>query len=458
MASHAPPRAGGTKAVAKPRTQDNGGRWEYARIYGPAVLLGLLALVVAYQFVGPPPPDRITIATGSRQGAYFAFAERYREILARDGVTVEVRETQGSVENIALLESPDSGVDVAFVQGGTGSYATGDELVSLASLYYEPMWVFYRRGMPHERVIDLIGKRVSLGPEGSGTRALAIQLLADNNLREDEIEISDLNGESAREALHTGRLDFLFMVASPERPSVRQLLESEDVALASFVRAETYTRVHRFLSKLTFPAGVVDMRADLPPHDVKLLAATANLVSRQDLHPAIVDLLLDAATEVHRDGGIFEEYAEFPSSRHLVFPQNEDAQNYFESGTPFLRRHLPYWAATLINRTLVMIVPLLVVILPLMRIMPPLYRWRMRSRVYRWYKRLRVLEGQIREGVLSSGDVEGYLSELKRIDHDVKNVSIPWAYAEQLYHLRVHINYVRETLESREQGAKERAV
>ncbi len=444
--------------MAKPRTQDNGGRWEYAWIYGPAVLLGLLALVVAYQFVGPPPPDRITIATGSRQGAYFAFAERYREILARDGVTLEVRETQGSVENIALLESPDSGVDVAFVQGGTGSYATGDELVSLASLYYEPMWVFYRRGMPHERVIDLIGKRVSLGPEGSGTRALAIQLLADNNLREDEIEISDLNGESAREALHTGRLDFLFMVASPERPSVRQLLESEDVALASFVRAETYTRVHRFLSKLTLLAGVVDMRADLPPHDVKLLAATANLVSRQDLHPAIVDLLLDAATEVHRDGGIFEEYAEFPSSRHLVFPQNEDAQNYFESGTPFLRRHLPYWAATLINRTLVMIVPLLVVILPLMRIMPPLYRWRMRSRVYRWYKRLRVLEGQIREGVLSSGDVEGYLSELKRIDHDVKNVSIPWAYAEQLYHLRVHINYVRETLESREQGAKERAV
>ena len=148
--------------MAKPRTQDNGVRWEYARIYVSAVLLRLLDLVFAYQFVGPPPPDRITIATGSRQGAYFAFAERYREILARDGVTVEVRETQGSVENIALLESPDSGVDVAFVQGGTGSYATGDELVSLASLYYEPMWVFYRRGMPHERVIDLIGKRVSL--------------------------------------------------------------------------------------------------------------------------------------------------------------------------------------------------------------------------------------------------------------------------------------------------------
>jgi hypothetical protein len=311
--------------------------------------------------------------------------------------------------------------------------------------------------MPHERVIDLIGKRVSLGPEGSGTRALAIQLLADNNLREDDVEISDLNGESAREALHTGRLDFLFMVASPERPSFRQLLESEDVALVSFVRAETYTRVHRFLSKLTFPAGVVDMRADLPPHDVKLLAATANLVSRQDLHPAIVDLLLDAATEVHRDGGIFEAYGEFPSSRQLVFPQSEDAQNYFESGTPFLRRHLPYWAATLINRMLVMIVPLLVVILPLMRIMPPLYRWRMRSRVYRWYKRLRALEGQLREGV-QSGDVEGYLSELERMDHDVKNVSIPWAYAEQLYHLRVHINYVRETLESQEHGAKERAV
>ncbi len=437
--------------------RDEDGHMEFLWIYGPAVLLGLIALFITYQFVDPAPPDRITIATGGPNGAYKAFAERYRDILARDGVTLEVLETKGSLENIALLESPESGVDVAFVQGGTGEHARGGTLRSLASVYYEPLWVFFKDATSLVRPVDILEKRLSIGPRGSGTRALVLELLADTGIDENILAIADLNGEAAVDALENGSLDIMLLVASPKSALVKRLLRIEGVHLLGLERMDAYTRRHRYLSKLTLPEGAVDLSENLPPDDVGLLAPTANLVAGENIHPALVDLLLLAASEVHGDGGLFEQPGAFPSPRFLVFPLNDDARRYFTSGPPFLRRTLPFWAATLIDRLTLMLLPLIAIIIPLMRIMPPIYKWRVRRRVYRWYKALRTLEREIQDGV-HDDHVAKYHGALDRIDTEVKKVKIPWAYAEELYQLRLHTRYVRESLDNRQSpaGAGER--
>ncbi len=434
------------------KNRDEDGQMEYLWIYGPAILLGCIALFITYQFVDPAPPDRITIATGGPQGAYYAFGQRYREILARDGVALEVLETAGSLHNIELLESPDAGVDVAFVQGGTGEHARGNTLESLASVYYEPLWVFLNETIPLTHPSDIIGQRISIGPKGSGTRALVLELLRDAGIDASDLVISDLEGDAAVDALRNGSLDMMMLVASPESGLVQELLRTDGVNLLSFVRMDAYTRRHRYLSKLTLPEGAIDLSENLPPDDVTLLAPTANLVTNEDLHPALVDLLLQAANEVHGGGGLFEQPDAFPSPRFLVFPLSKEAQRYHTSGTPFLRRTLPFWAATLIDRLALMLLPLIAIIIPLMRIMPPLYKWRVRRRVYKWYKELRKLEREIQEGV-HDDDVAEYRSGLDRIDTEVRKVKIPWSYAEELYQLRLHIRYVREDLGKRSPSA-----
>ena len=426
--------------------RDEDGQMEYVWIYGPAILLGFIALFITYQFVDPAPPDRITIATGGPKGAYFAFGQRYREILGRDGITLEVLETDGSLENIALLESPDTGVDVAFVQGGTGGHARGNTLRSLASVYYEPLWIFLNETTAFTDPSDVIDKRISIGPKGSGTRALVLELFGDTGIDASDLLISDLEGQAAVDALRNGSLSAMMLVASPESELVRELLRADGVRLEGFVRADAYTRRHRLLSKLTLPEGAIDLSENLPPNDLGLLAATANLVVDEDLHPALVDLFLQAANEVHGGGGLFEQPGTFPSPRFLVFPLSAEAQRYHSSGTPYLRRTLPFWAATLVDRLTLMLLPLIAIIIPLMRVMPPIYKWRVRRRVYKWYKGLRKLEREIQEGV-HDNDVAKYNSKLERIDSEVKKVKIPWAYAEELYQLRLHIRYVREDLD-----------
>lgn len=438
--------------MAKIRDEDS--HMELLWIFGPAVLLAGIALFIAYQFVDPAPPKRIAIATGGPNGAYYAYAERYRDILARDGVTLDILQTDGSVENIELLETPESGVDVAFVQGGTGEYASGDSLRSLASLYFEPLWIFMSKDAALRRAGDLVGKRISIGPEGSGTRALVLELMRDAGLDPDDFIISDLHGMAAVDALRSGRLDLVALVASSSSTLVQDLLLAEGVELLSFDRADAFTRRHRYLSKLALPEGAIDLADNVPPSSVGLLAATANLVANENLHPAIVDLLLEAANEVHRQGGLFEQPGTFPSPRFLVFPLSDDARRYFTSGPPFLRRTLPFWAATLIDRLAVMLLPLIAIIIPLTRIMPPIYKWRVRRRVYRWYKELRRLEHEIQGGVRDD-DVARYHADLERIDDEVRKVKIPWSYAEELYQLRLHIRYVHEILDNRPASADE---
>jgi len=360
---------------------------------------------------------------------------------------LEILNTTGSLENIQLLESGKA--DIAFVQGGVTESADSDDLLSLGSLYFEPVWLFHRNSLNIEQLTDLQHKRVAVGIEGSGTRALAIRLLSDNSITTLNADLRSMEIRASADALLNGDIDAAFFVASPQSSVVRKLLEADQIALMDFNRAEAYTRIHRYLSVVTLPEGVIDLKRNLPSKQTQLLATSANLVSRRDLHPALIDLLLQAATEVHGRGGWFEQTGQFPNPDYLDFPLIKEAKRFYKYGPPFLQRYLPFWAATLVDRLKVMLLPLVALLLPLFKIMPPLYRWRMRSRIYPWYKEVRAIDKQAYQ---STPDIDSSLVELARIEREVANISVPLSFAEELYDLRLHISLVQERLTKQRGG------
>lgn len=417
------------------------GHW--LRVYAPATLAVIIGFAVAFQFVEPAPPKHLTIAAGGDGGAYLANAERYAEILAREGVTLEIRRTAGSLENLRLLD--EGAVDVGFVQGGTTQPGNPHELTSLGSMYYEPLWAFYRGKVAPQRLVDLAGKRLAIGADGSGTQALVTTLLKESGGDDLGIKIVALGGNAASKALAAGEIDALMMVAGTDSGLVRDLISNPDIHLMDLRRAEAYTRLHQYLSALTLPEGVIDLHKDLPPHDVRLIAPTANLVVSEHTHAALVDLLMLAAAEVHGEPNWFARRGAFPSADFLVYPLHPSAERYYKHGPPFLQRYLPFWAATLIDRLKVLLLPLVMVLLPLFKIMPPIYQWRMRSRIYRWYRELEGVEREMREG---DTPVATLAEDLHRIENEVAHVEVPLSFAGQAYDLRMHIALVRDRLQS----------
>lgn len=424
-------------------------------VHGSALVFLAVAFAVAYQYVDPAPPDRITIAAGPSSGVYFRTAQSYRRILAGHGVTLEVIETEGSVENLARLVSTGTDrADIAFVQGGvrpgSGDRGAADSaapaIESLASMYFEPIWAFHREDMQLTQLRELGGRRIAVGSEGSGTRALALKLLASNGITDDNAELVPANGQSTLRALVDGEVDCVFLVAGADSALVGEYITEPGIALLSLGRAEAYVRQHPFLSSLVLPEGAIDLAANVPQDEVKMIATSANLVAPPTLHPALVDLLLIAANEVHDRGGIFESPGQFPSEAHIDFALNSDARRFFKYGPPFLMRVLPFWAATWADRLKIMLLPLLALLLPLARVLPPVYRWRVRSRIYRWYRDLGAIEAGLHEDddARTAGEL---LASLERIDHEVRQVTVPGAYEEEHYHLRVHIDFVRERIE-----------
>lgn len=425
------------------------------KVWGPVAAISLIVLAATWWFVDPAPPGRLYMATGAADGAYHRYGEKLRTILARDGVELVLLPSSGSIENLRLLANgqsdPDGNrsADVAFVQSGVGSQAEQPYLLALASLYYEPLWVFVRGSVQPRRLTELSGKRIAVGPEGSGTRDLALSLLAANGIVEGDVAgtvLVPLAGADAAAALKRGQIDALFRVTAMDAPMLHDLLAEPGIALMSFERAGAYVRRYRYLSALTLPTGVLDLAANQPAQDVTLVSPMANLVARDDMHPALVDLLLSAASEVFSPGSVFEAPGQFPSPNYVEFPLSADARRYFESGLRFLHRYLPFWAATIVGQLLVLILPLIVIVIPLMRVGPPLYRWQVRHRITRWYRDLRRIENEL---ALSAYDDDAEargraIAELDTLQDQVGELSVPTGYADQLYHLRLHIGFVRQ--------------
>ena len=416
---------------------------ERLALFGPAVLITSVALVIAYQFVQPAPPRHIVLATGPEQGAYDYYGKIYRDRLRREGIDVTLRLTHGSIENLELLK--EGNADVAFVQGGTGANIDAPHLRSLASLYFEPVWVFVRKHRGMTRLGDLRGRRVALDQEESGTRAIALQLLADNGIKRKDFTPLPLGGGEAVEALRSGKADAAFFVIAARAPQIRDLLHAPQLSLLSIDRAAAYTLQHPFLSRLTLPEGGSDLAADLPPRDTTLLAPTAHLVVRDDFHPALSELLLRIAKEIHGERGLFEEAGQFPSRKYLEYPISDQAKRYFDSGPSLLQRYLPFWAANLIDRLKIMLLPLITLVYPLLKVIPPTYDWRMRSRINRWYNELQAIESSV-DAQLPAEELRRRLVELDRIEAKVQRLSMPSSYGNPLYTLRSHIDLLRNEL------------
>ena len=416
-------------------------------MYAVAFLIAALGFAVAYHFVGAPPPRTFRLAAGAKDGAYYEFARQYAAFMAKRGIHVEVVETAGSIENLRLLQDPASGVDVALVQGGVMDENAAHGLVGLGSVCYEPLWVFYRADANAPLLRDLKGWKLAVGPEGSGTRPLALKLLAANGIDVQNTMLLPLGGTNAVAALLDGRVNALFTVASVEAESVRQLLKDSRLKPMTFARANAYARRFRTLSAVRLPEGIVDLEHNVPQADVRLVSPAATLVARESFHPALQDLTLQAAASVHASGDIFAEPGMFPSRLYVDVPLSRDAERYFKFGPPVLQRYLPFWVANTVDRIKVMLVPLLVLLLPLMKVVPPTFRWRIRSRITRWYRELSAIDARITAADAAVADE--LIAEIDRVEREVIRISVPLGFADQLYNLRGHIALVRERILAR---------
>ena len=409
-----------------------------------ALIIGA-AFLITYRFVRPAPPGSFVISTGNEAGAYYMYGERYRELLAKERIRVEVRPSAGSIENLQRLADPESGVEVALVQGGVATPEQAEGLVSLAALYYEPLWIFYRDDNPLTLLAQLSGKRIAVGPEGSGTRVLVTHVLEAGKALKRGMPLSPLTGRDAADALIAGRLDAALFVAAPDAPVVQHLLKTPGIRLMSLSHAEALARTFPYLSAVSLPRGMIDLGADIPPANVRMVASTTHLVAREDFHPALVAVLLQAATKIHGGPGVFRRGGEFPAIRDSDFPVSEDAQRYFQSGPPFLQRYMPFWVANLIERLLVLLLPLIAVLIPVLRLMPVVYDWKVKRKVFRWYRELKTVELELRKNP-DAADTAELLERLEEIEDGVDHTEVPLTYWDYVYALRMHIEMVRAKL------------
>ena len=411
----------------------------------PALALLAGGFWLAAQFIKPAPPDHLYISSGGPGGSYQLYVERYRQVLARNGVALREQPSAGSIENLKRLLDEDDDTEVALIQSGTANGVNTDKLFSLGYLYHEPLWVFYRGHQELDRLTQLRDRRVAIGPEGSGTRKLALQLLEDNGIDAGNARLQPLGGLAAVEALRQGRVDAVFLVGTERSAAVWSLLYAEGVRLMNLAHAEAYARRFPHLVRLTLPQGAIDLVRNIPARDVALVSPLATLVVHDSAHPALLQLLLEAAQEVHREPGIFQRPGEFPRPGVADFPLAPQAERFYTSGKPFLQRSLPFWLANLIDRTVVMLVPVFALLIPILKFAPGLYSWRVRSRIYRRYGELKFLEAQVETHPERHGRAE-WLEKLDLIDADVQHIPTPLAFADMLYTLRSHVELVRATI------------
>jgi hypothetical protein len=419
---------------------------DLAVIVVPILLVVCLVLWFTFRFVHPAPLDTIVIASGPDGSNFRTTADKYRKIIERNGVKVQILPSQGSLENLKMLADPSVRVDVAFVQGGLTDGVNIENLKSLGSLFTQPLLIFYRSSRPIDELFQFRGKRLAIGPEGSGTHSLAVKLLKANGVDEKPTVLLDLAGEEAAAALSKGKADAAFLTGDSATPAVmRSLMATHGIRLMNFRQADGYLRRFSFLSKLTLPQGAIDLGKNIPAQDVQLVGPTVELVARGQLHPALSDLLIAAAREVHGGPGMFRNAGEYPAPLKKDFPISDDAQRYYTSGSRFLYTHLPFWLASLTDRLLVLIIPLVVVIIPAMRLVPVIYRWRIRSRVYRWYGVLMAIERDIFAGP-TEAQKEELLKRIDRVEEAVNRIKMPLSFADQLFVLRSHVSMVRDRL------------
>jgi TRAP transporter TAXI family solute receptor len=419
-----------------------------------AVLTAVISIIVVlvlgiFLFFYLAPPSTITITSGPEGSTFRRTAERYAKILQGNGVTLKILPSEGSVDNIKRLANPTAKVDIGFVQGGVNKGVNTDKLVSLGSISYQPLLVFYRGASHIELLSQLTGRRVAVGEVGSGTHTLSLALLAANGIEPGgPTKVLEMDSDKAAEAILNGKVDAVFLMGdSVSTALIRQLLHTPGIKLFDFTQADAYSRRIPYLNKVTLPKGSIDFGKGTPAHDVFLLAPTVELIARERLHPALTDLLIEAAQEVHSGGGLLRRKGEFPAPIEQEIRISPEASRFYKSGKSFLYRYLPFRFASLVNRIVVVLVPMIVLLLPALRLIPAIYRWRFRSRISRWYRGLLMIEQDLLAQV-AADQRQALMERLDNIEEAVNRMKVPASFADQFYGLRGHITFVRARLKA----------
>lgn len=418
-----------------------------------AIAVVAIAFWAAIQFVEPPPPNHMAIATATKGSPYYALAERYQAFLAKDGVRLDIRETGGSFDNLKTLSDPAAGVGIGFLQGGIANSASMKGLKSLGRVMYEPLWIFANSDAKIERIADLAGKRVLVGPAGGGTNNLSLRMLEANDVTAEKSKLINMELPDYVDELESGRADAGFLVLAASAKTVQRLFNSPHVKLVNLAQADAYSERFPFLSPLVLKQGVINFAKNIPPADTSLVATRTMIAVRDDLHPALANLMTQAIIAVHGEpalnakgeAAIFAKSGEFPMPTDPELAVSDQARRVYRSGPPFLQRYLPFGLATLFDRLIVLAVPLIGIALPVIRFAPMLYTWRVRQRLLYWYKELKKVERGV-DNHASAALVAQKQEEIEQIEEAVNRIPIPLGFTNQLYDLRQHIDVVRRHL------------
>ena len=414
------------------------------------VLMGLIAaLFTGIWFILPQPPQTLTIATGFPDGLYSQFANHLKTELAKEKITLQIRNTGGSVDNLALINDPNSGIDLAIVQSGVGDPVKYPELLSLAGIFYEPLWVWYRQpafakeGGALTQLSQLQGKRISIGNDGSGTQILSNAILKLNEINADLVKLEKLKPDEAIEKLQKGELDVAFIVAAGEAPILKKFYQIPGIRLMNFDQAEAYTRVLPYLDRIDIPRGIISIAHDQPKQDIRTIASTATLVARNDINPATVSLLLGTSYDILRNYSRLQKPGQFPSSKGLDFPMDMDAEIFLRDGPSFFYRHLPFWGAVWVERFIKILIPLLIVLIPVFTYLPAIFNLSLKVKLSRLYKILKNIEKR-------SNSPDNYLllhTELLNLEKRIQQIKVSAMQSKEVYDLKAHVALVRHQLE-----------
>ena len=421
-------------------------RWQLFK--GLVAAVGVLSIVsLALVYFLPSPPSKVVMATSFRGSTVEYYARQYREIFARSNIDLELRETAGAVENVKLLQDPQSDVQIGIVIGGVSDGKHAQGLLSLGTVYNTPYWIFYSSNEPFERLSQLKGKRIAVGPVGSATRVAAEQILGKTGVNSETATLLPFGGSAAAEAMNDGKVDVVWIFGAPDSPSVHSLLHNPNVRIMSFQTAEALTRIFPELAHLVLPQGIIDLDRNIPPNDVQLIGSTYKILVRSDLHPEIVQLLLQTMVEVHGGANIFQRIGEFPNSTDVEYPVAPAAIDFYKNGPSFMQRHLPLWLSVHAQRAIAVLVTAIALGLPMFRFLPWAYNWITRRRLFYWYDQLKKLEASFDTSPANQHLAKAQ-AEVERIEEAVSHIHFPLTFSDQLYNLRSHIDIVRRKISS----------
>lgn len=415
-------------------------KYKFFTVSIPILLLVVASFYLTSKFIQPSSKKEITIATGSMDGEYYNTALKYKEILEKQKVKVNILTSNGSMENIQLLN--EGKADIAFVQNGIDSLKKQTEIKAIASIYYEPLWIFYRNDKYKiDYLLQLISKKISIGKEKSGTEDLSLKMLNDNGINKENSQLLSTSTQEAKELLSKGEIDAMFIVSSPNSKIIKELLENPDISLFNFKRAKAYSRKYTFLEPISLYEGTIDLYKNLPNQDISLLSTTANLIVKDDFSDELTRLILREIKKVHNKKELFEATNQFPNIDNLTIEVNDDALRYFTYGDTWLEKIFPYWIASNIDRLSILLIPLITLMIPLSKGFFPLYIWSIRSKIYKWYEEIHKIDLLVEES--NNEKLQDYLNQIIILKKEIKQeTKVPLSYMGEYYNLIMHLELI----------------